>query len=41
MPADMAMGYERRLQMICFATADVPEGYAAFKEMPSPALRRR
>jgi enoyl-CoA hydratase len=32
MPLEAAVGYERDLQTICFATADAVEGRAAFKE---------
>jgi enoyl-CoA hydratase/carnithine racemase len=32
MPLEAAVGYERDLQTICFATADAAEGRAAFKE---------
>jgi enoyl-CoA hydratase len=32
MPLDAAVGYERDLQTICFATEDAAEGRAAFKE---------
>jgi hypothetical protein len=32
MPLEAAVGYERDLQTICFATADAAEGRAAFRE---------
>ncbi|WP_421759051.1 enoyl-CoA hydratase/isomerase family protein [Devosia sp.] len=36
-----AIGYERDLQTICFATDDAKEGRAAFKEKRAPVFRRR
>ena len=36
-----AIGYERDLQTICFATEDAREGRAAFKEKRTPLFRRR
>jgi enoyl-CoA hydratase/carnithine racemase len=36
-----AIGYERDLQTICFATEDAREGRAAFKEKRPPVFRRR
>lgn len=36
-----AIGYERDLQTICFATDDAKEGRAAFKEKRQPIFHRR
>ena len=36
-----AIGYERDLQTICFATEDASEGRAAFKEKRPPVFRRK
>jgi enoyl-CoA hydratase/carnithine racemase len=36
MPLSRAIGYERHLQTICFATSDAAEGRAAFAERRSP-----
>ncbi len=41
MPFDKAIGYERDLQAICFATEDAREGRAAFAEKRPPVFRRR
>jgi enoyl-CoA hydratase/carnithine racemase len=39
MPLTRAIDYERRLQTICFATADAAEGRAAFAEHRTPEFR--
>lgn len=39
MPLKQAIGYERHLQTICFATADAAEGRAAFGERRAPEFR--
>jgi enoyl-CoA hydratase len=41
MPLERAIDYERRLQTICFATADAAEGRAAFAEHREPAFQGR
>jgi enoyl-CoA hydratase/carnithine racemase len=41
MPLEKAIGYERDLQTICFATEDALEGRAAFKEKRQPIFRRK
>jgi enoyl-CoA hydratase/carnithine racemase len=41
MPLEAAVGYERDLQTICFATEDAAEGRAAFKERRPGAFRGR
>ena len=41
MSIEDAIGYERDLQTICFATEDAREGRAAFKEKRQPGFRRR
>lgn len=41
MPWDKAIGYERDLQAICFATDDAKEGRAAFAEKRAPVFQRR
>jgi enoyl-CoA hydratase len=41
MPLDKAIGYERDMQAICFATEDAQEGRAAFAEKRAPVFRRR
>lgn len=41
MPLDKAIGYERDMQAICFATEDAREGRAAFAEKRAPVFRRR
>jgi enoyl-CoA hydratase/carnithine racemase len=39
MPLNQAIGYERHLQTICFATTDAAEGRAAFGERRAPEFR--
>lgn len=41
MPLDKAIGYERDMQAICFATEDAGEGRAAFAEKRAPVFKRR
>lgn len=41
MPLEQAIGYERDLQTICFATEDAKEGRAAFLEKRPPVFQRR
>jgi enoyl-CoA hydratase len=40
LPLDQAVGYERDLQTVCFATQDAAEGRAAFAEKREPRFTR-
>jgi len=40
MPLDKAIGYERDLQTVCFATEDAMEGRQASKEKCTPVFKR-
>ncbi|MDP2121676.1 MAG: enoyl-CoA hydratase/isomerase family protein [Hoeflea sp.] len=41
MPTENAIGYERDLQTICFATEDAAEGRRAFAEKRTPDFRKK